>query len=474
MINRAVQIILSLAFTALTFVGGAQAQTQCDSNDAMATAHWNEFWGFVKDNYNISGESSRNLSYAIGHAYGRYATAVQGEPIRETGFACIDLAIQQAEAQAQVQGTPGLDYRIFQEASMGYHNDVIARRFGVTSSEPLHGLMDRVYGPVRQASTVPPRSNSGRRGQSTMRDPFSDPPVAIVSQGPLSNTYHAGDCTSYSNFNLKTARSYLVQAERERTKFVNKYGESADCTGDRWYDCRAILEPVEKAQVQVDQVFEGNLGPGRCRNCDFNRVYNRAKDIYLFEQFLTSRYFSTAGGVGNLYSKIEGYVDAPICRESQSSLPHLPVWDREPVSIQAETPGSLTFNTQGPGWYVVKTSGSGYEKKYGGVAYFRQGEHISVFEIKDDKTLSQYFEEWQARERNTTQSACKKGPSPWPGYTPSIWVDGPHYTVLEGPYASVGGLDKKYRCDRADGVRVCVRWLSENRPYSEADAACGK
>ncbi len=112
---------------------------------------------------------------AYGHALGRLASAVQGQPDRETAFDCIDAVLVKAFNYTQITSPEDGDDRSFREevtnalylhnllreASRGMHDDRVAQETGVTSVAPLYGFFGgRIDDQIQQQRRTQNSANS--------------------------------------------------------------------------------------------------------------------------------------------------------------------------------------------------------------------------------------------------------------------------------------------------------------------------
>jgi len=139
-----------LALAALTAAGivfsAPALAAECPSTATLQDApFFTTFQDYVREEYDPDVPFD---AYAIGHAYGRVASAIGDDPERQVVFACLEVALEQyAERVKRYAGrdrvyppdidqTPNEAVRTMQAAAMGMHDDKVAERTGVTDTSP--------------------------------------------------------------------------------------------------------------------------------------------------------------------------------------------------------------------------------------------------------------------------------------------------------------------------------------------------
>lgn len=106
-----------------------------------------------------------------------------------------------------------------------------------------------------------------------------------------------------------------------------------------------------------------------------------------------------------------------------------------------------------PGYYVMKTSGSGWRKRFSGFAIKIEGHHFSVIKVDDGVRepkresfhwtlptgvdIRSLMKTWQEDARKASARNCAASPPLCPcAAPPDIWEDGPSYTITQGPFRS--------------------------------------
>jgi hypothetical protein len=136
------------------------------------------------------------------------------------------------------------------------------------------------------------------------------------------------------------------------------------------------------------------------------------------------------------------------------------------------------------GYWVYRLSGSGYQKAYGGSSYFKSGYHLAVLQVDSRRTdtgwtlsgpraFSDIVAHWTAQLRKEMIGECERGPAALFPPPPHIWVGGPTFEIVGGPYATRQEAERAHGCEKKSGSRICLAWTSERRKFAEAQQACG-
>ncbi len=489
---------------------------QCPTQYARNTPIWKKFDAFVKKEYGLPSRAKNATSLAYGHALGRLAIALDEQPNRKKAYACVELALEQIYASAKLQvALFGVDlsnlqgvnmYLFMREAAMASHDAEVLAATGVSNSSPLY----QVFGVQQKPSPKP------IPGPRTLPLPAAKN-IAAPAPKPA-RAYINKQCIKAANWSLTKAQSYFVSARRKVTAFQDKYGADGLCTGDGWYDCKAIADDLWKARDQIFQVFDQNHDSiNQCRQCNYDQAIAAASPLTQWEKWLSTRSYGSASAMGNMADTITGHKNDATCMANRPTPngTHLLVAG-DPIDAHAplSTGGLLK------GYYAVETAGAGYSRRWdvelsrqldkelhidiggknirydaGDYTEYKSGRHIKIIYVwppkdgKPRKTFSELTAEWTQKEAKAkdrychdAQDVCRcyKGKCPC-GVDPDIWVDGPKYTLLGGPYEDLDEIKNAYQCNQIYPDRnysndkfVCINWTIKRRPYPEVLNFCAK
>ena len=307
-------------------------------------------------------------------------------------------------------------------------------------------------------------SDNGERGGGTPPpQPPSQPPGVL--SGPV-GPGKPGRCSS--TFNLMTItgahRGIVARYENDQSLITGQW------TGNRMAGHWSEPSAAEKCATQRNGTFYwGGF------TADFSGDGFTGKWSYCSKP--PSREWKGWDCKGETRGTINPRPTPPVLSPAQS-----------PDQPSPQTPVSGN-QTLAPGYYAVRKSGTGYRKYYGGMSYVYRGFHIFVIRIDPkakgvrgnsfyttiggDTPVQAAIAQWQQKAREATRKSCAAGPSlcPCPP-DPSIWTDGPHYQVIGGPYEKSADVKAAHGCDKQNRGRICIRWTSEKRKYSDAQNIC--
>jgi hypothetical protein len=282
---------------------------ECTNASARQSAIWLAFDEYVTTTYRIKNPDKSDeewYAYAYGHALGRLASAVNGQPERETGFSCVDIGLQQINAFKDYFGGKSY-YAEIQAASYGKHDDIVRERFGVTATDPLYAVFEAAerYAGDRGSGSGSGSGTSPIGGSTSSSGSLYTP---LPSPGPRQNGRNS-NCTSGDRWSLTAAREFLTSANFKSQVLTS------DCTGNNWLICQDIMDDLIKAQDHIFQVFDRNHdGVNNCRLCNYNAAIDMAKSLVNWEKWLRDRYYRSASGLGNIYYTIQDNQHDPLCR----------------------------------------------------------------------------------------------------------------------------------------------------------------
>ncbi|GJL78026.1 MAG: hypothetical protein NPINA01_10150 [Nitrospinaceae bacterium] len=155
-----------------------------------------------------------------GHALGRLAFAVQGQPERRAAFDCVQLALEQIIAFKELR-TPeeqGQLFRIMMQAGYGMYDREVERLLkGDLPTEPLYDVLGgKIKTPT--PSKGPGGAGGGTTPSTTLKDPAVDP-VAVAGRSPSSGSSSggkvagagssAGHCSNWMSMNFSDSKGNL-------------------------------------------------------------------------------------------------------------------------------------------------------------------------------------------------------------------------------------------------------------------------
>lgn len=347
-------LTLSLGIFTVAVAPSAFA-AQCNTNSPRNTPIFKAFNAQYNQDYDRSRlNTQRAHSLAVGHAIGRLGIAVYGRSEREVGYACIILGLEQAIAANELQGIPTMDYQLAQEASWGMHDDEVGRLTGVYNRVPYDNVMDKVYGQSsRQSSSLSQSQSPGQpsrqaSNQSMRQSIFgigpSNTPSAqgstAINMSPVRGRPYANkECTSYANFSLSNADTFLSLAETLKNDFyASGYTE---CYDDGWFICRDILANLTLAKRQVNQVFVDAIS-GNCRKCNLDAVQRYGRHLLSEEKWLVGRGYNSAWGSAQNFSRsIDDHMDDKKCDVGQQQIPTARGGDQNNAVIASGSSGNV-------------------------------------------------------------------------------------------------------------------------------------
>lgn len=159
------------------------------------------------------------------------------------------------------------------------------------------------------------------------------------------------------------------------------------------------------------------------------------------------------------------------------------------VALRDKAPDLATVSgiLNGKGYFVVRLSGGGWIKRYGGNATYSSG-HEYFFVWADNKRtepvkayywefpvgydINEQFNVWIDEQMEESRKACRDMPPLGRAAQPHIWVEGPHYEVVYGPYK--GAAPEKFGSRRINNGKPgsAIQWRHESGKMADVKAVC--
>ncbi len=294
---------------------------QCQNPSPQVSSIWQAFDIYVKGAYGKKNAVvGLDRAYAYGHALGRLAQAHDNNAEKLQAVSCVQLAMEQLFGNAQAYlGTrePG---RIARETSLGYHDKIVAEKYGVYDRRPLHEVFEAAlklsgrtqysgssgsYYQVARGNPYTTNSRYGTNSSGSGPDIISStsPGVNGVDQPCMTGDRGAG----IEPWSLMTGLQLINRARGMGEQLVGT------CSGDNWYICRDINDLLHQARDHIFQVFDqNNDGVANCRLCNYDRAHEAAGLLVWWETWLGERYYN-ASGLGNIQQTIAGNMSDPLC-----------------------------------------------------------------------------------------------------------------------------------------------------------------
>lgn len=325
------RLILTLLL-AICLSSPALAYT-CNNDNPRSSEIWSAFTTFVRDNYlRRAAENSLGYrQYAFGHAAGRLGLAVQGDAEKKQALECVLFGIGQEFGIAVIATGDDRVARQAIEASMGMHNDIVFRVFGVTDTSPIDSVF---YDALRLAGRT---STNPSYGQSTN---YYGVPITGGNQTTVSSTAprQAGtntQCTSGDRWSLAQADAAFARA-RNLSLSLN-----GNCTGANRNRCRNIADNLYVARDHLFQTADQNHdGIAACKLCNYDRVIQNAQRLVTWQEWLGNNYYN-ASGLNNIYYTIQDMNRDPICKINKpippvtgGGFPPPPIYDDPPTPLR--------------------------------------------------------------------------------------------------------------------------------------------
>ena len=314
-------IVTALLVLSFSPAHAQSATPQCGGHIApRQTIIWANLTAYVKRVYRVDTLRTEDKFLAYGHAFGRLALAVDGDPERRQALDCVQIGIDQAAMLATVNGHPN-HYRLAMEAAHGMHNGRVAQATGVTAMTALTGL----FPPKRVAlQTLPPRRPPPRvtppRKQS----------VAQSRPQPLPVCLDGAD----GRWSLTAARTALNTAAGLLPSIPG------DCIGDGWFACKAVVDQLMIAREHLFQTFNQNHeGLTNCRKCDFGPVHDMASELVWWQDLMISLYYNLSG-FHNVYYVIGDHLNDKVCTSNRRPPPDVEVDARDIFGTNPTPPPS--------------------------------------------------------------------------------------------------------------------------------------
>ncbi len=171
-------------------------------------------------------------SAMMGHALGRLALAVQGQPDRKTAFDCVQLGL--AQENASNRDDPRLQaifFRVLMQAAYGMYNEDLGDSIkGDLPTEPLYDVFGgKIKNPV--PSEGPGGTGGGTTPSTTLKDTTKGP-VAVAGGGSSSGGKvtgagsSEGHCSNWMSMNFLDSKGNLDPGDTEKACTLT--GESGD------------------------------------------------------------------------------------------------------------------------------------------------------------------------------------------------------------------------------------------------------
>lgn len=316
--------ILALIVIGMTAMSASAEEVKCPVTSPINLPITHAFISFVdKEYFKKEAPWGDRGAYGYGHALGRLARAVQSQTDRHEAFECVKLAVEQKVLNEGLKGDLVYASRllaIFKNASLGMHDEKVAKATGVTSTAPLYHLFGgKIKNPTISPKTprtvvktqpVPPTPPKGKgtiiKSQPGVLSPVPSggPPISPVS-GKIPQ------CDRGANWNFTAADKAISNA-------VSLTGGSlSDCQGSNWNTCQKIMDQLNIARDHIFQTFDQNHdGVNDCKiKCLFDDVAHKAKQLIAWEKWLLEKHYPGARGLANIYYTINARRGIPMCKD---------------------------------------------------------------------------------------------------------------------------------------------------------------
>ncbi len=304
---------------------------ECGTPEPRGSSIWAAYEAYVRDNYlgRRVTDDVGGSEYAFGHALGRLASAVQGDPAKAEAFACVQLGLEQGYgsvvlSDVALEYKPRAIYQQAMQAAMGMHDALVATRFGVTDASPLQVVFDNAQRIAGRGFGSGVSAQPGDTPAPRVPPPTPEPnprPADVFGVSSTAPTRGGADtsCTTGDRWSLLDASFYLTLASGTASNV------GGDCTGDLWNLCNEMHGYLVQARDQIFQVFDQNHdGVASCRLCNYDEVLARAEELIEAERWLSERSFN-ASGLSTIYYTIRDRSADPLCRVSDVSPSPVPV-----------------------------------------------------------------------------------------------------------------------------------------------------
>ncbi|WP_239249755.1 PAN domain-containing protein [Candidatus Nitrotoga sp. M5] len=293
---------------------------ECSSPSPKTLPIWQDFKSFVEKEYYQGEKGGGGRRYAFGHALGRLASAVQGQPDRHEAFECVKLVLEREISLLVAMGAPEnarVLYSTVMEAAMGMHDEEVAKLTGVTSTEPLYHLFGgKIQQPTSPAKApvpivkIQPAPLTKKPGTIIKSQPGVLPPLPSGGSPTSSSTGNIEQCQFGANWKLSTARKAISNAWNLRGRILS------DCQGSNWSICQNIMDQLNIARDHIFQTFDQNHdGVNDCKiKCLFDDAAQEAQKLIAWENWLLKRYYPGARGLANIYYTINEHREIPMCK----------------------------------------------------------------------------------------------------------------------------------------------------------------
>ena len=136
---------------------------ECPNNTPRESVLWEQFEDFVEQEYLGGRKFIAANGLVVGHALGRVASAVRGDPDRQAAFACLQLGIEQILGLGVLKDPGGFDaaHQRIIAAAMGMYDEEIRQQTGVSDTSPADQVFAGMDPAGSQAKDAPADSEKG-------------------------------------------------------------------------------------------------------------------------------------------------------------------------------------------------------------------------------------------------------------------------------------------------------------------------
>lgn len=151
-------------------------------------------------------------------------------------------------------------------------------------------------------------------------------------------------CPDVAPWSMGGAMMAMAAGDALRIGFVG------DCRGANWSVCKSMSDSWHTARDHLFQLFDQNHdGVANCRLCNYDAILAEAKKLVSRENWLASRYFYGANGLGNIFYTIMDNAGDPLCATPVTS-----------PAASASAAGAAQASASGSGTSGGGVSGAGH------------------------------------------------------------------------------------------------------------------